>query len=792
MTATYFKTAWRNLLKRKLYSFLTITGLAIALACCLMIYLYNSYHRSFDSYHKNSEAIYQLGYELHLEKTEYEKSSSIGLFNALRERMPQIGASALMIDKQSFIVETTAGDKKRFKEDQSIGFCNSDWFNLFKYNWLRGSPALLDEPNTVALTEESAARYFGNTDPMGQTLMLGIYPLKVIGIIAGKPSNTDLKKEMYVSFSSFKQMNPAIEDDFYTGYANLSSINKAFVAVKDIRQKRVVEKALSDLTAEKYGKDFAKYFHFKLLPLNSLHFNTRYGAAIGESVPKSLSLISFLILGIAAINFVNMIVAQQSARTIEIGTRKVLGASSKQLFAQFMTESLLITLLALLSSLLMVAIALPWANGFLFPDQPVEIVSYAGTFLYLCKLCLVAGIGAGIYPAFILSRVNIYGALKNRAGNFSVGIVRKLLIVFQNVVAQGLIAGTIVIVLQVSYLRDTDIGFVRESVIMIPLEKITDSRKAAISEELNSLPGVKAYSFCFKSPSADNNRGATVKYNNRDDWEKWPARFAIGDSAYYRTFGIRIIAGRAPRMGQQRTEFLINEKMVNMLKESSPEAVIGKALMAGDTSGIIAGVVKDFSVNSMLGPIEPSVLFFDAKLQNNLAVKLSGANVQETLGAIAQASKKAFPDNIFTYRYMDEEIARLYKAEIMQQKLVLIGAVMAIIISCLGLLGLLSIITVQRTKEIGIRKVLGANVSSIIGLLSIGFVWLLVWSAFISFPLTWWLMNHWLNNFAYHIEIKGWIFILAGCLSLGLGFVTILFRSLKVAYAKAVDSIRYE
>ncbi|WP_448701253.1 ABC transporter permease [Mucilaginibacter sp. AW1-3] len=788
MFRNYIKIAWRNIFKRKFYTAINIAGLALAITCCLFIYLYISFHLSFDRYHQRVGNTFRLVNELHLQKTEYEKGASVAMFKILRNNMPQVDRSAFAIEKQSLIIDVDGDAKRRFKEEKNIAFISSDWFTLFKYHWLAGNPKQLDEPNTVALTQKQANKYFGDANPIGRILTIKNQQVKVVGLIADAPFNSDLRSEIYISFASLDNILTGIDKGFYTDLGWINSTNAAYVSLKDARQKEAIEKSLTQLGEKKFG---SKVFTFKLLPLTEMHFDAHYGGVVQQSLLVTLALIGALILIIAVINYINMTIAQQARRSVEIGTRKVLGGSSMQLFMQFMTESLLTAVMAIVIATMLVVFFMPAANNLLFTENPLHILSSQSLYLFLAVMLVFITLAAGVYPAMLLSRLSVFKALKNNAWNLKASAGRKVLIILQNTVAQALIAGTIIIVMQVRFLKNTDFGFDRNAVVMVPLGEATDTQKEQLSQSLKAISQVSSFSFCNKPPASDSQRGATVKFANRD-WEKWPARFAIGDSAYCRTFGLTLVAGRSIRNKQPTPEFLINEKMATMLHFKNPNEVIGQTLLAGDVKGVIVGVVKDFNIKSLLEPIEPSVILENNYLQNAVAIKLTGNQTSSALSALQNQYQRILPAQLFSYQFVDDEIASLYKKESLQQKLIWSSAFVAIFISSLGLLGLISLVTLQRTKEIGIRKVLGATVSQINLMLSKDFLQLVLISLLIASPLAWWAMNKWLQSFAYRVDIHWWVFALAGFGALLIAILTISIQSVKAALANPVESLRSE
>jgi len=791
MIKSYFKLAWRSLVKRKFYSILNISGLALAIGCGILIYLYTAYQLSFDSYHKNSENIFRVVYDLHFQKTEYNKGGSVAAYEALRTGMPSIDQAAIAVNNQSFIVNVNTDVNKRFKEDKNITFTNSAWFNIFSYKWLAGNAKQLDEPNTAALTQTQARKYFGNADPMGKTLGINGQQVKIVGLLADAPYNSDLRSDIYISFLSIKNLETKTEPAFFTDWGYLMSTNSVFVSLKTPDQKTAVERFLARLTTQYLGNSGAAYYTFHLLPLSDMHFDMRYAGKVQKSLLVTLVIIGLLIILIASINYINLVITGQTRRSVEIGTRKVLGGSTGQLFSQFMIESLLNVFIAIVIAFAGVLVLLPAVNQLLFEGNPVHILSYRQIVLFLTIILVVITIGTGIYPALLLSRANIFRALKNNILNVQAGISRKALVLVQNVVAQVLIISTVIIVLQVRFLKNTDTGFDRNFVIMVPVGDAPQQQKDLLRQRLQSIPGVQSLTFCSNGPSSNSQRGATMKFANRN-WEKWSARFAIGDTAYIRTFGLRLLAGRNARSNTAAPEYVVNQTMVKMLGLKNNQAILGKELLPGNNKGIIVGVVKDFNVRSLLEPIEPTVIFQNPFLQQNVAIKLSGSKPETALASIQKNYLHTFPDQVFTYHFIDDEIADLYKTQSLQQKLIWIGSSIAIIISSLGLLGLISIIILHRTKEIGIRKVLGASVTQISMLLSKDFLLVILLAMIISSPVAWWVMHKWLQGFAYRIDVQWWVFAFAGMAAILIAWVTVSIQSVKAALANPVDSLRNE
>jgi len=793
MIKNYLKIAWRNIIKYKQYSILHLLGLGLAMMSCLFLFLYIDFHRSFDCFHHQGDRTFRLVHELHLETTEYNKGGSYAIYKALQSEIPEVDQAAFEISNQEFTLKI--GDQL-YKTEKRVALTSSAWFKLFDFRWLHGIPAALDAPNTVALTTKVAKKYFGDADPMGQTMLIeSKYPFKVVGIIDDSQSNTSLNADMYLSFASIKTLQPNLQDNFFTYWAYFNSTNNVFLTLHDASQKNAVEKKLMTLAKQNLDPSTSHVFVFKLLPLYETHFDSRYGGTVSHTLLTILAIIGSCIMLIAAINYINLTIAQQARRSIEIGTRKVLGGSNWQLFMQFMSESVLISFTALIIGLMGLALLLPIANEYLLSQEPLQVVSWKQLFIFSAGLWLLVTVVAGVYPAYVLGRLHLHDTLKNK---LSLGgrTGRQSLVILQSVLAQVMIMITVIIVLQVNHLRYTDIGFERESVITVPLPKDALTKRKVIDDFLNRDPHVAYHSFCFRSPANDQRWGGTVQFDRKAEWETWAARYAYADTAYLATFGIQLVAGRNLNEEAADHEYLINEVMVSMLGYNNPENVLGKSLLAGgmhdDAAGRIVGVVKNFNTNYLSEPINPTVIGSKPAMYSSLAIKLSSANMSRFITDLQHKWKNLFPNTVFDFAFLDDQIAALYTKEIQQQRLVWLASAIAVGISSLGLLGMISLMILLRTKEIGVRKVFGAPIKTIVCMLSYNFVRIVGIAFIIAAPIAWWAMSKWLEDFAYHITIQWWMFALAGLIAFVIALATVSFQTIKAALANPVDSLRNE
>ncbi|WP_028298810.1 FtsX-like permease family protein [Olivibacter sitiensis] len=793
MLRNHIKIAWRNLCKNKVYTFIHLFGLAIAVTCCLVIYSYIQFHRSYDSFHPGAENIYHVVYDLHLEQTEHSNGTSYAIYNALKTDFPQVEGAAYAFVQQNL---TLKHENQLFAVQKGINYSNASWFELFDIPWLQGEPRLLNEPGNIALTSTLAQRIFGDKNPMGQVLYTSeSVPLKVVGLVDDSRKNSDLKAEAYVSLESIKTIMPSDDDYFFTFWGYLTSGNQVYIKVADRNAISPIEKSLNEHTKKYFGEEAAKLYDMKLLPLLDQHFDPRYGGTSSAKALWILGTIGLAILLIATLNYINLTTAHYTRRNKEIGTRKVLGSSKGQLIGLFLTESLLISAGSMVLAIVFTHVAIPLLNRFLLENEPIAI-SYNWQLL-LAALLAWMGVSllSGLYPSFVLARTNAIRALKNQIALGST-IKRKPLLVFQNALAIVLIISCIVVFAQIRYMQSTDMGFDRQNVVTIDLPSKAEQSKGLFKKLLDEEPEVLHYSYCFRAPTMHGQHGGTFQFDNREDFETWPARSTYADSAYLRTFGIPLLAGRNFREAADVPEYHVNRKFVQMLGYTDYQDILGKSLLAGgmhdNKKGVIVGVVEDYNTQVLNKTIEPTVLGYAADMTKTLAIKVNGRHTMNILSKLENQWRDHFPNELFSYHFLDHNIEMLYQSEQRQGKLIAVSAAIAIFISSLGLFGLITLTALQRAKEIGIRKVLGASVSGIVSLLSKDFLKLVLIALLIASPLAWWAMNKWLEDFAYRINLQWWMFALAGLVAIMIALLTVGLQAIRAAVANPVDSLRDE
>jgi len=802
MIKNYLKLALRNLKKHSFYTILNISGLSLSLACGLVLFQFIHYHLKFDSYHRNAANIYRVVTDLHLDdgSVQYQKGAPLALAAAIQAEVPQVKDQAFLFDNyrdHSYTVSIPQPgntSNKLFAEHGNVAFANRHWFNLFDYQWEAGDPrTALEEPNTAVLTRKQAEKYFGNTDPIGKMIRVDGQEAKITGLLKDHPANTATKAELFLSLPSLKRLYPDLYPSMETDWGWINTGASLFLLLPEGLSSKKVDDALAALRRE-HMAEMAKYYDFHLQLLKEVHFDPRYGGVIQRSLLSTLSIIGFFILVIACVNFINLATAQNSRRSKEVSTRKILGSTPAGIFWQFIAETACITVSAVLLALVWVWLALPVLNQWLQTELELRLFRDTSLMTAIFSLIVFIVLAAGVYPALLLSRFKPVEALKSRSGTLKQPWLRKSLILLQNMVAQSLIICTLIVTWQTSYVKNADLGFNKEAVVMIPIPTSDKNGLAYLRDQLLSQPDIKDASFCYRAPASKNFFAGSVRFDGRD-WEKYAAQAVIGDSHYLKTFGLQLIAGRNLAESDTVREILVNEQMARDLGFTDIPKILGHRLVAGsfnDQAGNIVGVVKDFHLQSLHNAIQPLLITTLRKNYAYAGIKLSGAHPDRSIHEIKRIWQSIYPNNVFEYHFLDEQIASFYKQEDLLNKLVGSFAVIAIVISCVGLLGLISLLTIQRTKEIGIRKVIGASVFSITALLTKDFVQLVVFALILASTITRLAMSKWLQGFAYRITIPWWIFLLAGACNLALALMTICYHAIKAALMNPAKSLKTE
>lgn len=793
MLKNYFKIALRNLWKHKVFSLINIMGLTVGMSACLLISMYVNFELTYDAFHSRADRIYRLVTDV---KTPSETINagitSWAYAPNIKQDFPEVEAYT-RISGGSFLVRK--GDLK-FQEQNTV-FADSTLFKVFDFKLKQGNPAsALKEPLSLVFTEKAARKYFGDTDPIGQTLLLsgeGL-PAKVTGVMKDIPENSQIKGDMFVSMSTLTQrFNRGIDEE----WGNFGATT--YLLLQPGTDGKALEKkfpAFIQRRAAKLMQETKMSYTLFLEPLREVHLHSTRDAAEKGSMSNVyvFSVVAAFILLIACINFVNLTTARSAERAKEVGIRKVVGAAKTLLARQFVSESILLCFIAFIFSIILSAALIPLFNNLAGKVVTQGIFSDWTFLAAMLAAAVVIGIMAGIYPALVLSSFEPVTVLKGRFTTSVKGILlRKGLVTVQFAISIALIIATMIVYIQMNYMRNRDLGFSKDQMLIVNTEG--DPKREAFKQSLTGLTGVKSTAASSSVPGSPNPGAYSEVENKSGDLQASNLDLYFVDFDYIPQFGLKMVAGRpfSREFGTDTTQaMVVNEAAVKLLGYSKPEEAIGRKFRQWGREGKIIGVIKDFHFRSLQETIKPLTMRIEPRGSELISVKVEGDRLKETVAAVEGKWKAAMPNRPFSYYFMDEFFDRQYRSEERFEKLFFNFAILAIFISCLGLLGLASYSTMQRTKEIGVRKVMGASTASIVALLSKDFLKLVLIAFVVASPIAYFGMDRWLQNFAYRTDIYWWIFGIAAILSTGIAFATVSFQSVKAAIMNPVKSLRSE
>ncbi|QDK83649.1 FtsX-like permease family protein [Spirosoma sp. KCTC 42546] len=791
MLSNYVKIAWRKLNRHKSYTVINVVSLSLGMACAILIFTLVKYHLSFDTFHADQNRIYRIYTELHTEKVTY----STGVPNPMGEAFRSGYNVAEKVGRIAFLTKrvVAVAPQKKFEED--IAFADPDFFDIFNFPLLEGNPkSALQDHNTALITDRIAKKYFGNENPIGQLLHIDeSLVVKITGILRNLPATTDFHSEIYLPFSNLQNHSPwMVEKDWWLGF---NKEMQCFIRLKpDVSAAVVDSKILPAIVDKYYDKENAKHFRFKLQPIADVHFNPNLRGYTEKKNLWTFALIGFFLVVTACVNFINLATAQALGRAKEIGVRKALGSQQGTLFWQFITETALIAGLSLIIASGLAYLALPFVNQWFGIKLMLNLLTDTYLLIFLFGLLLIVIFCSGAYPGLILARFQPVLALKGKLSQQSTGgfSLRKGLVVTQFAISQLLIIGTLIITSQLRYSQQADLGFRKDAMVILPVPDNKKSKISTLAAQLSELSGVENVTFFDTPPATEFLASTSFRFDSRPENEKFNISIKAGDHQYAPTFNIPILAGRNLNPSDTIREYLLNETAVKALGLASLQEVIGKAATINGRSGTIVGVMKDFHYKSFRVAIEPLCLTTWGETYNSCGVTINPANLGPTLAGLEKAWTALYPSSIFTYRFMDEDIERLYKLDTMLLRLIQAFAGIAIFVGCLGLYGLVSFMADQKKKEIGVRKVLGASTFGILWLFGKEFSRLLLVAFVLAAPLAWWVMNKWLTNFVYRIELGAGMFILAMLITFMVALLTVGFQSMKAALMNPIKTLRTE
>ena len=795
MLKNYLKIALRNLTRNKISSFINVFGLTAGLTCFFIIVIYIANELSYDKFHKKADRTYRITREFK------EKDGSTYL------NLPYIAASfgprvkhdfpeieqVLRIRGRGMLF--THGEKvfneRVFMADENI-------FDVFSIELLKGAArTALVEPFSAVITQEIATKYFGEKDPLGQVIQMTSDKInvKITGIIKALPKNSSIRREIFVSFKTL--YDPRIgEKDMDTRFDN--NRYATFIVLPKKLSPDKIEAQFPAFLNKHMGEKANKWTGLHLQKLTDIHL---YSSHLMDSdgdikYVYIFSCIALLILIIACVNFINLTTAQSASRAKEIGIRKVAGAFRFQIMKQFLVETFVICVVSVLLAIILVLTLLPQFNQVIDKDLSVVDLNFLTVFLFLFGLILIMGLAAGGYPAFFLSRFDPVKVLKGKLSSGSRNTaLRKVLVTFQFTITIILLVGTIVIYKQLQFMQTKELGYNKEQIIRLPFYNELSPNFEAFKSDLKRSAFVQDASLSDQVPSysLSNTRGSIKTSIGNERVETPMVNYVKVDFDFIPIYELKLLAGRNfnKAFSTDSNAFIINESTLKTIGFTDPNKAIGKDIEYGSKKGRIVGVVKDVYFEAMYNPIKPMIFFLDTDV-DELSIKIQGKNAKEALAYTEKLWKKYLPHRPFEYEFLSDSFVDLYKTEATRAKLFTGFSIFSIFIACLGLFGLISYSISLRLKEIGIRKVLGAPIASILNLLSKDYLSLVLFSNLFAWPLGYLIMDKWLQDFAYRIEWQWWYFALAGILAILIAVLTVSFQAIKAALVNPVKSLRTE
>jgi len=793
MLANYFKIVFRNMKKHKGYTFINIAGLAIGIACTILIFLWVKDELSFDRFHEKANRICRVVASTSDDGSPTNANGSFGVGPALKKDFPEV-IEIVRIRKMGQDVKRYVGYKdKKFYESRFF-FAEATIFSVFDFPLVKGdSTTALDEPNSIVLTEEMAKKYFGNEDPIGKIIEADPYNdgelmlFRITGIAKNVARNSHFHFDFLASYSSLKDDTDNFSG-FYQHFTYVLLNRKASAASLDNK--------LLDFLHRKWRND--PWYTISLQPLCDIRLHSRLRSEIEP--PGNIlyvyifTAIALFVLMIACINFMNLTTARAVKRAKEVGIRKVVGARKNQLVQQFLGESLLLSICSALAAICIVILVLPLFNS--LTGKTMTLLSLTNPVFVFSTTAIVLFVGfiSGIYPAFFLSAFQSTASLRSKTVYWVSGtVLRKGLVIFQFALSIGIIFATLIVHKQMRYIQSRNLGYDKEQVLVIPLNKDLRQNYEGFRNELLTYSGIENMTTSSYVPTRGSAHLA-LRFEGRQEYLSQV--IYLVDKEFVSTYGLRLLAGKNIQNAISKdgtSEFLVSELTTQEAGYSSPRESIGKSVSFEQYRGHIVGVVKDINIYSLhQAPYAISYMVTPIENHNYLSIRIRPQNISEAMGFIRKTWEAMIPNYPLDYFYLDASFEQMHISDKKMGEIFSIFSILAIFVACMGLFGLGTYIAEQKTKEIGVRKILGASVSSIYSLLSREFLKWVAFANILAWPVAYYAMHKWLQNFAFRVVIGWEIFLVSGGVALAISIATVSYQSIRAAVANPVDSLRYE
>jgi putative ABC transport system permease protein len=796
MLTNYLKTALRNLWRQKGSAAINILGLSVGIAGSLVLFLLVYHHSHFDDFHVNGDRIYRVVMQSKGNTgNEYTGGVPAPLPEAFDSDFPQAEHVAFTSYRSGTLITIDQGqsEPKRYTEESGVVFTQPSFFSIFDREVLVGDVFKgLDEPNEAVIAVSLAKKYFGDADPIGKSVSHDNREYRISAVVADPPANTDLPFTLFLSHATIKKQSDE------QGWNSIWSDEQCYFLLKEGEQLSAIEAGIPAFVKKHLDVDDAGRTTYLMQPLSEIHSDDRFGNYNYNTVSANsllfLSAIAVVLVLTACINFVNLSTAEAVRRAKEVGVRKSLGSTRGQLIRQFLGETTLLTVFSVMIALILAYAGLIFLNPFL--QLSLSLSSGSDVWLYLLGVTIAVSILSGLYPSFVMSAFKPALAIKGNALAKGSGYgMRRALVVAQFFISQVLIIGTLVIIRQMDYLSTKDLGFSKDAIINIPIPVREEpgegeSKMRTLREQVSALAGVEKASLSNSAPSASNVQGTNFRLDGKD--EDYGTQVKQVDGNYVDLFKLELLAGESVGDFDTAWGFVVNEKLLETVGLKSPDEILGKEIRMWGRRLPVIGVVKDFHTVSLAAAIEPVVIINRLRGFGNLSVKLHPATMQSTIAQIQPLWERAYPEAIFSYEFLDDQVKAFYDNERRMSVLLGLFTSLAIFIGCLGLYGLVTFMANQKTKEIGIRKVLGSSVGGIILIFSREFALLILIGFALAAPAAWFGIQDFLNAFAYKVPLEPFVFLAGIGATVVIAAATVGYRSFRAANMNPVDSLRSE
>ena len=791
-----FKIAFRNLYKNKLYTLINISGLSIGMTGCILIFLFIKFQLSFDTNFTHADRIYRFVTDWNYNSfDDYSSGVPLPFGPAAKAELPEVEKIARISRSSGVVLLKDSTGNPIFKAQKEVYFTEPELFDILQVKWLSGTTSRsLSEPNTAVLSEKTASLLFGSSkDAIGKSFTFwNSIPIRVVGVFENVPASSSVPMEILISFTT-------VYGNKHQDWENVSSYNQCFMLLRKDASLAALEQSLNSLS-EKYlkQKKLPGQQRYHAQPLLDIHFSERYSNFADTSINKkevyALGLIALFLIATACINFINLATAQSVNRSKEVGVRKVMGAMRKQLVFQFLAETAIITFSSIIIACIISELSLPLLSSLLKANVDLTLFSEPAIFSFLLLLVGIVTFLAGFYPAMVMSGFSPALAIKNRvrikSGNLS---IRMILIIMQFTTTIVLIITTVVVIRQMEYMRKKPLGFEKDHIMLVnfPGDSASLNRQQVSRDQLLRVKGVEMLSYFARPPLSELMNTTNFYIDGRENRD-FEVRLSMSDEHYFDLFGLQFLAGKVYSKSDTANAYVANETFIKKIGISNPLLALGKIVSQNGRTGPIVGVVKDFNDQSLRAQISPMVFYQEKRQYYNMAIKLDHKMIGPAKNEIESIWTSTFPNEIYNGKFIDDDIERYYESERITGVLLQTFGLLIMFIAFIGLFGLISFVATRRTREMAIRKVLGASTSDLVKMLNGSFLKMVLAANLIAWPISYILINQWLSRFAYRASFSIWPFVLAMTASMFLTIIIVSFRSYRAANANAVDALKYD